>query len=218
VSDSLAALNNARGAFIQFIGAVGLFGGLIYAAKTFFLTRRGQSADRYTKTIEQIARSEPQVIIGGIYGLEQIAREDDRYNQVAIDVLTALVRERAAKPTPAISAEVQAALTVLGRCKPSAKYIDLRATYLNGADLRNVQFERAKLSDSNLSNAVLIDANLRGADLTRCSLAKANLSGANLEQALLEDACLTDAELHGAVISSLELAKAAANTTDIVGP
>lgn len=195
-AERLTAVNHVRTTLIQFAGAIGLFGSIVYAARTFGLTGRGQSADRYMKAIEQIARDEPRVIIGGVYALEQIAREDKRYASVVIDVLSALVRERASQPVSVVPADVQAALTALTRFKSGTGYLDFRNLHLPGVNLQNAKFQRAKLSDSNLSGAILVDVDLAGADLSRSSLANADLSGATLREASLVDTVLVNAHLH----------------------
>jgi hypothetical protein len=204
-AERLNAVNTVRTTLIQFVGAFGLYGSIVYAARTFALTGRGQSADRYMKAIEQIACDEPRIIIGGIYALEQIAREDKRYASVVIDVLSALVRERASRPVSAVPADVQAALTALTRFKSGTGYLDLRNLHLPGVNLQNAKFQRAKLSGSDLSGAILVDADLAGADLSRSSLANADLSGATLREASLIDTVLVNARRHRVDMAGADL-------------
>jgi hypothetical protein len=63
--------------------------------------------------------------------------------------------------------------------------IDLRDTYLVGANLSRADLQHAILSDAilmftNLSNANLANINLQGADMHNSNLTGANLAGANL--------------------------------------
>src|SRR5664280_1195154 len=84
-------------------------------------------------------------------------------------------------------ADVQAALTVLGRRTAVAAEnpIDLTGTHLTGAQLDGANLTRARFSE----------ANLTGARLWRANLTDARLGGANLTDARLWRANLTDARL-----------------------
>src|SRR3954447_2249237 len=190
-ADRVTALNNTRSALIQLVGAAGLFGSIVYAARTFGLTGRGQLADRYTKAIEQIARDEPRIIIGGVYALERIAQEDPGYAPVVVNVLAALVRERASSPVMAVSADVQAALTVLSHFGSGIGYLDLRNLHLRGVNLQNAAFRRVRLSGSDLTGANLVDVDFEGAAVWGISLPHADLPGANPREVSIDGAVLT---------------------------
>src|SRR5450759_4532049 len=92
-------------------------------------------------------------------------------------------------------ADVQAALTVLGRRTAVAAEdpIDLTGTHLARADL---------------NGANLTDAQLRGANLTRAHLREANLTGAHLVGVNLTDADLSEANLTGAWLVAANLNRA----------
>lgn len=91
------------------------------------LTRQGQVADRFTRAVDQLASSKAEQRLGGIYGLEQIAREssNDDVRLVVIELLRTYVRQNATRPVRVSSKnfpssegkgpapDLQAAMTVL---------------------------------------------------------------------------------------------------------
>src|SRR5664280_2693513 len=200
------------------LGAIGTFwlNSRIYkiTARTFELTEQGHLTERYSKAIEQLGSKGLDVRLGGIYALERIAVDSARDHPTVVEVLSAFVREhsnparrgrsRAPAPSdhPQPTADVQAALTVLGRLPPRAGVAraQLAAANLTGANL----------SGANLSGADLSGASLSGADLSRARLSRANLSSparnpfgspANLSGANLSGADLSGANLHLANLS-----------------
>ncbi len=60
------------------------------------LTQEGQVTERYTKAVEQLGSDKLAVRLGGIYALEQIARDSERDYWPILEVLTAYVRANAA--------------------------------------------------------------------------------------------------------------------------
>lgn len=141
------------------------------------------------------------------------------------------------------SADVQAAITVLGRLgdKVSSRG-DLSGAYLCGAvltrakftrgiftgaclanaDLTNADLTGADLGDADITHAVLAGAdlagaNLIGADLTGADLVGADLTGADLAGAILVDAILINTKLVGADLNSADLPNAYLNEADLTG-
>jgi hypothetical protein len=132
------------------------------------LDQQGQHTDRFTKAVDQLDRAGPdhlQARLGGIYALERLARDSPRDHSTIVEVLTAFIRTTAPKPSPqpptgapanpdancptkGVTADIQAALTVLGRRDQSHDDPTTRI------DLRNIC----------LRNADLIGADLTGAD------------------------------------------------------
>jgi len=203
--------DDLRTSAVQALVGVAVLAGafLAYQAATADrgLTRQGQASERFTRAIDQLGndrRREAQ--IGGIYGLEQIARQSPDENRLAVtEVLVAYLHRRAAPPSPAQPSpaqpspggvprhrdpDVQAALTVLGRRQPAPADppLDLAELTLAGAGLHG-----ANLHGANLHGTILYNADLRNADLTGV-----NLRGADLRYATLTGADLRDADLYGA--------------------
>ncbi|MBD2464384.1 pentapeptide repeat-containing protein [Oscillatoria sp. FACHB-1407] len=149
-----------------------------------------QITDRYSKAVEQLGSSQLSVRIGGIYALERIAKDSPKDHWTIMEVLTAFVRrppplnesttEALAGRTRPIDADVQAALTVIGRRDAS----------------RDPQDKPLDLNHANLWGAVLQNANLHGANLIGVDLSDANLCGSNLEGAFLAEARLEGARFN----------------------
>src|SRR5258706_1276637 len=110
---------NARILVISVGGAVVVGLGLLYTARTYSLSHRGQITDRFTKALEQLDADQLYVRVGGIQALGRLMHDSPIHHDYIIEVLTAFVRDRApmtpSAPPVAESppADVQAALTVL---------------------------------------------------------------------------------------------------------
>jgi len=182
--------------------------GAAFTARTFFLSRRGQFTDRYTKAIGQLASDRLTERLGGIYALEHLMGESERDHHTVVEVLAAFIRESApALAEPAYagddyerddppSTDVQAALTVLGRREPYR--LDLSGTNLRRAHLTQAWLHRADLCGAQLQQVHLDQAHLQHADLNGAELQKADLHGAQLQHATMNGAHLEDANLAGA--------------------
>jgi uncharacterized protein YjbI with pentapeptide repeats len=116
------------------------------------------------------------------------------------------------------AADVQAAMTVLGRRRPLPEdptilrlfNVDLRKALLRGANLERASLARAHLEaidliEANLRKANLIETCLSGANLMKANLNSAQLLGSDLSGAHLEGADLTDANLKNAKLRKAHL-------------
>ena len=245
----LAVENEVRKPLIQ------LFWGLCGVIVLYFVWRRVQAADLntrllqaghitecYTRAVAQLAVTEKgqpniEVRLGGIYALEQIARESPRDHWTVMEVLSAYVRrhaparpsqepggihavefppEKAAEPglPKAPGIDVQAILTVLGRRErdgrrePPEHALNLAGTDLEGADFSRGRLEKASFHDAVLERANFMQARLDGADLRGAHLERANLMEASLERAELGGAHLERANLMEARLERAYLMKA----------
>lgn len=138
--------------------------------KTLEVAEEGQITERFTRAIDQLGSDKLEIRLGGIYALERIARDSEKDHWPILEVLSAYVRENAPgsskegstkneipkefkspakssddfltelaqRPNP--KTDIQAILTVIGRCKSSFggvdRGIDLIRTNLGGANLR----------------------------------------------------------------------------------
>ena len=170
------------------IAAIGLFVNYQDAREDRRLTQERLITDRFTKAVAQLGNSKEEVIIGGIYSLERIAKDSPKDQWTIMEVLTAFVRKNS--PIPAeireledgsdekrialeqlqpVNIQVQAALTVIERRDPEQD--------------KTQEDEEDKTID--LSNSNLVRAYLNGANLE-----SANLNGAkNLSNAQIKSAC-----------------------------
>ncbi|WP_371571337.1 pentapeptide repeat-containing protein [Streptomyces canus] len=229
---SAALVTGIRTAVVAFTAALGAGVALLYTARTYRLTRRGQITDRFTKALERLGSPEIYVRIGGVLALEQIVQ--DTPEQAATDaarVLGHFVRHRApkAETQPAAAeassnplptepeADVQAALTALTRTE-SRTHIDPRERLdLRGLHLAGARLHGADLTDADLMGATLTDADLSKATLTRANLHSASLTGAQLVEAQFSRAYLVGAKLTGATMFRATLTNADLTAATLTG-
>lgn len=192
-------------------GAVAVIGAY-FTARTFQLSRRGQNTDRFARAVEHLGHESVDVRVGGIYALEDLARDSRAHRDQAIEVLVAYVREHSPWPPPNADAEgspppaavdARAVIKVLARRDTTrdperALRLDLGSTNLRevlaaGLSLRGGRLWHARLEGAILPNADLTGANLVGARFDNASLRDAILNGAALTAASLRDADLEGA-------------------------
>jgi hypothetical protein len=159
--------------------------------------------------------------LGGIYALERIARDSGPDHWTVIEVLLAFIRDAvpaklcnearysAGEPAWPPGADVQAALTVIGRRnaeRDGNRILDLARTDLRGADFRGLDFRKAHflgacLQSANFTAAQLQEADFSAASLLSACLTDANLDGANLITALTGGTYCHRASLRGTKVS-----------------
>jgi hypothetical protein len=229
-----------RTAVVQVLVALGAMVALVYTARNYRLTRRGQVTDRFIKALERLGSDEMYVRYGGVLALEQIVQDAPDQAAHAAQVLGALIRRRVPvrqqHPDPPgeglaapkhLAEDVQAALTVMTRPAsrrrvPRDQPINLPGRQLSGAVLQGADLSRARLLGADLSGAVLVRADLSGAQLDRAGLSGAwlndtDLSGAVLLRTDLSGARLNDADLSGAVLTGADLSGAQLDRADLTG-
>jgi Pentapeptide repeats (8 copies) len=181
--DIVKTVITALGLIATFVAGIGLFVNYWSSEKNIQLTQERLVTERFSKAIEQLGSGKDEVILGGIYSLERIAKDSPKDQATIMEVLSAFVRKNSPvsinkdsyKPSEfswenhQVTITIQAALTVIGRrnqieIKKNRDLIDLSNTNLFEADL---------------SEANLIGVNLRGSQLREANLYKANLQGSN---------------------------------------
>ncbi|MEU1038316.1 pentapeptide repeat-containing protein [Streptomyces sp. NPDC005907] len=230
---SAALVSGLRTALVAMLAAIGAGVALVYTARTYRLTRRGQITDRFNKALERLGSEHEYVRIGGVLNLEQIVQ--DSPEQAAPDaarVLVHFIRNRAPKAQHSRrkrlacmrsgdntslpvepAADIQAALTALTsdvmclHADPRVVVLDLHGLHLAGAMLPSVD-----LTDTHLEGV-----DLSGADLNGATLAMANLKAARLTSASLIHVDLTHAELAQADLRGADLELATWDKTDLRG-
>lgn len=133
-----------------------------------------QITERFSKAIEQLGSDKPEVILGGIYTLERIARDSEPDQWTIMEVLTAFVRQNAPiieeneSQSPEdqekllkLRISIRACLTVIGERKyPDLKnkYIDLTRVNLSGFNLVGFKLKGFNLTEADLKGAILTGA------------------------------------------------------------
>jgi hypothetical protein len=215
---------NARLLVISVGGAFIVVVGLLYTARTYRLSHRGQITERFTKALERLNAEQLYVRVGSVQALGRLIHDSPIHHDDIIEVLTAFIRDRVSvterdtgthrvvedlisPPESAAAhsvppADVQAALTAIAHRprRPERRAIALADVDLVGADLGNANLTGADLAKANLANvrlrrADLAGANLRGANLVGADLANSDLTSANLSVADLTSADIVGADL-----------------------
>jgi uncharacterized protein YjbI with pentapeptide repeats len=183
-----------------------------------------QITERFSKAIEQLGSDKPEVILGGIYTLERIARDSEPDQWTIMEVLTAFVRQNAPiiEENESQSSEdqekllklrisIRACLTVIAERKHpdlENKRLDLTKVNISGFNLVQFKLKGFNFTGADLTGASLYKADLTGADLTGADLTGADLTGANLTGADLTEANLRGADLTGAKLTGAKLTEA----------
>ena len=153
-----------------------------------------QITERFSKAIEQLASDKPEVILGGIYTLERIARDSEPDQWTIMEVLTAFVRQNAPiieeneSQSPEdqekllkLRISIRACLTVIGE----RKYPDLKNKRL---DLTKVNISGFNLTGADLTGAYRLEPDW----ITKVLLTEADLEGAILTGATMPDGSIHD--------------------------
>ena len=173
-------------------------------AKANLHTEQGQRQERLKNAIEHLGHDKDSVRLGGAYELFHLARDTKDLRQTVLDILCAHIRwttgeerywkKQSWKP----SEEVQSLLTLLFVRQYEVfqdLQINLRGSWLNGADLYKARLDGAFMEGVSLKKAILREANLREARLVQAHLQAADLFGANMQAAVLERANLQSTHL-----------------------
>ncbi|TRT55329.1 MAG: pentapeptide repeat-containing protein [Microcystis aeruginosa Ma_QC_C_20070703_M131] len=202
------------------------------------LTQQRLITERFSKAVEQIGSGKEEVVIGGIYSLERIAKDSPKDQWTIMEVLTSYIRKNSPIPSniqqlepeerqkaleklPSVSIPVQSALTVIGRRKVENDQAGDNLAETNDSnkikilDLSRTNLREANLNRANLNRANLNRANLNGAYLDGAYLEEANLIGAKLNGAYLEEANLIGAKLNGAYLEGANLNRANLNRANL---
>ncbi|GBE74621.1 hypothetical protein myaer87_18480 [Microcystis aeruginosa NIES-87] len=231
--DVVKTIISALGLIATLLAGIGLFVNYLNSQAERQLIQERLITERFSKAVEQIGNTKEEVVIGGIYSLERIAKDSPKDQWTIMEVLTSYIRKNSPIPSnieqlkpeerqkvleklPSVSIPVQAALTVIGRRKVEndqagdnlAETTDsnkIKILDLSRTNLREANLILANLNEANLNGANLNRANLIGANLNRANLNGANLKGANLWVAYLNGANLNGANLKGANLKGAEL-------------
>jgi len=179
-----------------------------------------------------------EVRLGAVYALERLSQDSDRDHMQIMEILCAYIRTNAPwDPETSMSskeprADIQAALTVIGRRAPDkialertkGFVLDLRDADLRGADLQDGDFAQASFFHSNFQSAGLIGTNLKGADLWAANLSRAHLiktrfdAKTKLEDTTFDKACVFDTNLSKTGVTQEQLSQMFASVDTRVPP
>ena len=185
-------------------------------------TEQGQRQDRLKNAIEHLGHESDSVRLGGAYELFHLAEDTEDLRQTVLDILCAHIRRitgeseyrETHKSKP--SEEVQSLLTLLLVQEHEvfkSCHINLRESWLKGADLREARLEKAILVKAHMQGAWLDDAQLQearldGSQLQGAWLGEAHMQGAWLIGTKLQGTQLGEAQLQGTALDGAQLQEA----------
>jgi len=181
------------------------------------VARDGVNVERFSQAIMHLSNREMDLKLGGIYALEQVARDSEAYFWPVTEILTSYVRRNSPRRTAddelsdstdgrvkGVSPDIQAILTVLGRRRRRlVEVYELakdRALHLAHTNLQAIVLDSVRLQRARLAGADIRGANVSKADLSRADLNYARLDNARLRGVTLDKANLYGAKLTGAKI------------------
>ncbi|MDO0911123.1 pentapeptide repeat-containing protein [Streptomyces sp. DT2A-34] len=213
------AMGQFRLALVQALAAVGAAVALLYTARNYRLSHRGQVTERFSKALERLGSEEPYVRLGGILALEQILQDSPTQANHAVQVLNGFVREKS--PKVGERKERQRAVVARRAAKRSGRRKTPSAADRLGlpSDIHAALVALAGWSDRkspgmdqvphlgglDLSGAFIPEIDLHRAEMRGASVSRANLIGADLRLARLDNALLIAALLEGADLTSADL-------------
>ena len=194
-SERVNAISQLRIAIVQVLAATGAAIALIYTARNYQLSRRGQVTDRFTKALERLGAEEMFLRIGGLLALEQIVQDSPDQANDASEVLQAFLKWQAGERieritrkqnlktffrrysssitplhpwSPSVRDDVQVALTSITRPKSRVhanRHLSLTNLNLCGARLTGADLRSINFTDTDLSGSYVYDSDLTGAQL-----------------------------------------------------
>lgn len=183
------------------------------------------TSERFAQAVEQLGSENTHIRLGGIYSLEQLAKDSPNDHWTVMEVLTAFIREESpfklhfspdnldsfnhAEPAwnrvssiANISMGVQAALSVIARNGDAngLRELDLSRTNLKGATIKQGCLDRVDLRGSYLGHALIERVSLNSALLDTCVFEKAKLSEVSFCQSRMRQS-----NFYGSRLSKVDL-------------
>jgi uncharacterized protein YjbI with pentapeptide repeats len=225
-------LNDVLGARFQLFGGLFLVVTAYFSWQTLTILREKQITELLGKAIEHIGNAESlEIRLGGIYTLERIARDSNKYFWQVIEILVAYIKERRSIISNIckidsdsstlvreqfLPQDVQAALKVIARRMvsqdPHNFEIDLSLCSFNNICLTEARFNRVNFSGTSFKDSDLSSSRFLYSILSNSNFSSANLSSTNFRYATLANAIFYNANLENA-----DFKKAKFNEVDLEG-
>lgn len=220
--DIIELKNSTRATYAQILGGIFIIIGTYFAIlninaleRQILISQEGQITERFTKAVEQLARGNSTVNLGGVYALERIARDSKKDYWTIMEVLTEYIRDKATckedewhnlpdvekgrmevvdreavdpeDPTPVERDEMRRIPVEEKKPNPISTVVQAILTVLGR---RRLDYEKGEERCLNLEKTNLPKAKLNGAKLNRLNLSNAHIDWANLQGVYLEEANL----------------------------
>ena len=219
---TVIAAGDASGFTAAFFGFAGILVGalatILVGIVNYREARSGQVTDRLTRAVEQLGSGNPQLRMGAVYALEQIAHDSKgpliaRWRSFVAARAPALVRSPARSAAGRHQSYLNYVATLLAALVRSRSHLHHRGAQ-HGAVLKvrapDVQAAltvlcRLPVCDDHVQSHQKGKLDLSRSDLRRARLRHAQLQRADLSSALLQGTDLRRANLQGAVLKEANL-------------
>ncbi|MWK37798.1 hypothetical protein GEV43_29595 [Actinomadura sp. J1-007] len=241
-NDRIKLQNETRSTLLQGVAGAAVILGAYFTARQVQASRATHTTDQFIRAVEQMGRPDrtTETTLGGIYGLERVARESAVDRRSIAEILAAFIcyssMDSAKDLADAHSLreyfpERQAAITVLARGESSDLNLyrerDIRVIDLSGADLRKVDIYDLTLSAVNLNSANLEGAFIAGANFSYTDFGSANMgriianntdfSGAWFHSANCKSGNFYNANFMDAILQDADFANARMKSANFTG-
>lgn len=207
-------------------------------AKSVELMGLVRESKRATADGNEITLSVPNIEsrLGALYSLERLLSESVRDQRAIIETICPYIRENSSleiaqdeteaahflltksSPKPTRRADVQAALTIIGRrpeiirarAEREEWRIDLRNANLMAYDFSNLNYDNARFD-----NSCLNAANMSGGSFIGCVFKNTGMRAANMTATIFQEADFDHCDLHGAEIEASDFSSAKFVNTDL---
>lgn len=199
----------------QFLHLLAGFGGFVAILLTFEklkADRDGKVTDRLIKAVEQVGSDVLALQLGGVYGLERVGKDSDRDAAEVVDLIRALIRQRAqragSKTNPPLDdAEADSSNRDPGIDKAviERQFGALSELARQGHRPKQAHpFDQLRLQGLNLADTVLGECTFAGSDLVDVEFRNADLRGSKFIGTRLRGVHFEGARLDGCTFQRVD--------------
>jgi uncharacterized protein YjbI with pentapeptide repeats len=162
------------------------------------LTRRSQVEERFKNSIEFLANDNPAIVLGGVYSLHAIAKENATYRRVVFDILCSSIRENSIidndeQKSIAPSHIIQTIIDLIFKSNQDNEFIysnisaNLSNSYIENYDFRFSILDKANIKGSHISNSSFYKSKLNKVSFEKCNISHCNFNSAKMREVKLSE-------------------------------
>lgn len=173
------------------------------------LAQKGQAVARFESAVKLLESDNSAIIVGAVYALNRMAKEEAEYRAPVFDVLCELIREDGEDHS--VSARKIAVRLVFEKAsEDGSKTYPFRGRLmqakLSGWDLSGLDFSGANLEGADLNHANVRDSILKGSNLVRASIYGLEVnSKTNMQGIVLRGVEVSSTDFNGIDLSGADL-------------
>jgi len=137
------------------------------------LAQKGQAVARFESAVKLLESTNSAIIVGAVYALDRMAREEEEYKAPVFDVLCELIRENEENHLESARKIAIRVIFAKEREGDAVAYPfcgRLMGAKLSGWDLSELDFSESEFVGADLNEANLQATSLRGANLSKASI------------------------------------------------